>query len=68
MTPQRRAYMQQLGSKGGTATRDKYGPFHFKQIGAVGFAVYAELHHGGNRAAARASLVAVKPQSFSKGR
>lgn len=60
----RAAHARQIGSLGGQRTAEMYGTQYMRALGAAGFQVYADRYHGGNRAAARGALMAVKPLSF----
>ena len=57
----RRAHCQQIGSKGGQATVERYGVEYMRTIAKTGFSVYADQHHDGNRAAAAASIQKFSP-------
>jgi creatinine amidohydrolase/Fe(II)-dependent formamide hydrolase-like protein len=64
---ERRAYeearnerIRQAGTLGGQTTAARYGREYMRLIGKAGFQAYADNHHDGNRAAARAALTRMK--------
>ncbi len=68
MTREERAnHCRQIGSKGGQETARRYGPKYMRAIAAIGFAVTTERYYSGNRAHARAALIA-RRRHFSKHR
>lgn len=66
MTAARRAYLQQLGGKGGAETVRRYGISYMRALGAAGFAAYCAAHHDGNTASALGALKQSKPRTFSR--
>ncbi len=56
----RAEHCRQIGTLGGQKTVQTYGRRYMAAIGKIGFAVYAERHHNGNRAAARGSIRAFR--------
>lgn len=53
-------HCRQIGTLGGQKTVQTYGPRYMAEIGKIGFQVYAERHHNGNRAAALGSIRAFR--------
>ena len=59
MTREERAnHCRQIGTLGGQETARRYGPTYMRTIAAIGFATTSERYYGGNRAYARAALIA----------
>lgn len=57
-TEERRNHLRQIGGLGGATTVQRYGTRWMREIARIGFAVTAERHYAGNRAACRAALIA----------
>jgi hypothetical protein len=49
ISAERRAFLQQIGGKGGAETARRYGRKYMAAIGKQGLRVYAERYHSGNR-------------------
>ena len=62
-----RAHCQQIGGKGGQRTVEIYGPAVLRELARAGFETTCERYYGGNRAYARAALIA-RGRHFSKHR
>ena len=59
MTREERAtHCRQIGTLGGQATVRAYGVRYMRAIAAAGFQTTADRYYGGNRAYARAALIA----------
>lgn len=69
MTDEQRAaranHCRQIGGLGGQETARRYGPVYMRTIAAAGFATTTERYYGGNRAYARAALIA-RRRHFAK--
>ncbi len=63
----RRAHCQQIGTLEGQETARRYGPTYMRTIASIGFQTTTERYYQGNRAHARAALIA-RRRHFSKHR
>lgn len=60
----RATHCRQIGTLGGQKTVQTYGIKYMRALGAAGFVTTTERYYSGNKAHARAALLAKKPLSF----